>query len=93
MENIKVQTIKEQTISKQIVNEIRSFGVNDNIICMIIEQLSLDLVDINLMKDLRNLLKNRSEFSKLKEICIKELEEVTGLTDDEKSDKKTFILE
>ena len=76
MERIKTESINEIKIAKNIVNEIRSFGVNDNIICMIVEQLALDLTDIELMRALRELAGQGSVMKDLKELGFKELENV-----------------
>jgi hypothetical protein len=57
--------LKEISIARNIVKEIRDFGVNDSIICMIIEQLSLDLCDIQLMNELRSLVRESASNAKL----------------------------
>jgi hypothetical protein len=77
-ENIKVSSLKEVQIAKNIVNEIRKFGVNDNIILVIFEQLALDLEDISLMRELREFLKGRTVSSQLREIGETELENLSG---------------
>jgi hypothetical protein len=86
MENISTSTIKEIKLAKEIVHEIRNFGVNDNIICMIVEQLALDLTDIALMKELRELAGRGSKMKELKDIGLKELEKV-GMELTEKKEK------
>jgi hypothetical protein len=68
MKDIKAATIKEIRAAKDIVMEIRNFGVNDNIICMIVEQLALDLTDIELMREMRELASRGSSMAKLKEM-------------------------
>jgi hypothetical protein len=68
MKDIKAATIKEIRAAKDIVMEIRNFGVNDNIICMIVEQLALDLTDIELMREMRELASRGSSMAELKEM-------------------------
>jgi len=68
MKDIKSATIKEIKAAKEIVREIRDFGVNDNIICMIVEQLALDLTDIELMREMRELASRGSSMAELKEM-------------------------
>jgi len=76
MENINIASIKEINIARDIVQEIRNYGVNDNIICMIVSQLALDVTDLQLMKDLREVANRGSVLSELKEIGLKELDKV-----------------
>lgn len=57
--------LKEISIARNIVMEIRDFGVNDSIICMIIEQLALDLCDIQLMNELRSLVRENAANAKI----------------------------
>ena len=76
MENISTASIKEINIARDIVQEIRNYGVNDNIICMIVSQLALDVTDLQLMKDLREVANRGSILSELKEIGLKELDKV-----------------
>lgn len=73
MENISTASIKEIKIARDIVQEIRNYGVNDNIICMIVEQLALDITDLQLMQDMREVANRGSIMSDLKEIGLKEL--------------------
>lgn len=68
MKDIKAATIKEIRAAKDIVMEIRNFGVNDNIICMIVEQLALDLTDLELMREMRELASRGSSMAELKEM-------------------------
>ena len=68
MKDIKAATIKEIRAAKDIVMEIRNFGVNDNIICMIVEQLALVLTDIELMREMRELASRGSSMAELKEM-------------------------
>ena len=58
------------------MQEIRNYGVNDNIICMIVSQLALDITDLQLMKDMREVANRGSIMSDLKEIGLKELDNV-----------------
>lgn len=74
MEHIRTESIKEINTARNIVEEIRNFGVNDNIICMIVEQLALDLTDIELMRALRELAAQGSIMTKLKQLGLNELE-------------------
>ena len=76
MENISTASIKEINVARDIVQEIRNYGVNDNIICMIVSQLALDVTDLQLMKDLREVANRGSVLSELKEIGLKELDKV-----------------
>lgn len=76
MENINTTSIKEIRIARDIVQEIRNYGVNDNIICMIVSQLALDITDLQLMKDMREVANRGSIMSDLKEIGLKELDNV-----------------
>lgn len=76
MENISTASIKEINVARDIVQEIRNYGVNDNIICMIVSQLALDVTDLQLMKDLREVANRGSILSELKEIGLKELDKV-----------------
>lgn len=76
MENISTASIKEIKIARDIVQEIRNYGVNDNIICMIVSQLALDITDLQLMKDMREVANRGSIMSDLKEIGLKELDNV-----------------
>lgn len=76
MENISTSSIKEIKIARDIVQEIRNYGVNDNIICMIVSQLALDITDLQLMKDMREVANRGSIMSDLKEIGLKELDNV-----------------
>lgn len=73
MSNIESATIKEIQAARDIVQEIRNYGVNDNIICMIVEKLALELIDIELMKDLRKLASRGSCMSDLKSMAKEEL--------------------
>lgn len=68
--------IKELQIANDIVSEIRRFGVNDNIIMMIFQQLSLDLEDIDMMKKIRATLEGKTTLSELKEIGESELDKL-----------------
>jgi len=76
VENINTTSIKEIRIARDIVQEIRNYGVNDNIICMIVSQLALDITDLQLMKDMREVANRGSIMSDLKEIGLKELDNV-----------------
>ena len=76
MEHIRTESIKEINAARNIVEEIRNFGVNYNIICMIVEQLALDLTDIELMRALRELAAQGSIMTKLKQAGLNELEKV-----------------
>jgi len=76
VENISTSSIKEIKIARDIVQEIRNYGVNDNIICMIVSQLALDITDLQLMKDMREVANRGSIMSDLKEIGLKELDNV-----------------
>jgi hypothetical protein len=76
VENISTASIKEIKIARDIVQEIRNYGVNDNIICMIVSQLALDITDLQLMKDMREVANRGSIMSDLKEIGLKELDNV-----------------
>lgn len=76
MDNISTAQIKEISTARDIVQEIRSYGVNDNIICMIVSQLSLDLTDLQLMQDLREVASRGSIMTSLKEAGLKELDTV-----------------
>lgn len=76
MESIKTESIKEINIARNIVEEIRNFGVNDNIICMVVEQLALDLTDIELMREMRQLASRGSIMNELKQAGLNELEKV-----------------
>lgn len=76
LESISTKSIKEIKIARDIVREIRDFGVNDNIICMVVEQLALDLTDLELMKEMRGLAARGSMMTELKDIGLKELENV-----------------
>jgi hypothetical protein len=76
MEQIRTESIKEINTARNIVDEIRNFGVNDNIICMIVEQLALDLTDIELMRAMRELASRGSIMTELKQAGLDELEKV-----------------
>jgi len=76
LDSINTSTIKEIKIARDIVQEVRNYGVNDNIICMIVEQLSLDLTDFQLMKELRDIASKGSSMTNLKEIGMKEMDKV-----------------
>jgi hypothetical protein len=77
-DSISHESLKELTIARDIVNEIRAFGINDNIICSIIAELALDLSNFELMKTLREIASNNSTKSILKEIGLNELENLLG---------------
>lgn len=76
MNEISLKKIKELNIANEIVAKIRQFGVNDNIILMIFQQLSLDLENIELMKNIRAVLEGKTTLSDIKNIGESELEKL-----------------
>lgn len=74
IKNTTKTAVAEIKMAQEIVNEIRNFGVNDNIICMIVEQLALDLTDLDLMRDLRETASRGSVMANMTKLKEKKIE-------------------